>query len=323
MNLSVIVVNWNSTGYMRECIESILQFTRSITFEIIVVDNASPVQDFDGLTEHYPVVKIIKSPRNVGFAKANNLGFSQSSGDCVLFVNPDTKLVGPAINVMLERLQSLPDAGVMGCKLLNTDHSLQTSCIQKFPTILNQLIDIEYLRSRWPNSGLWGIGALFAKNRLPMPVEAISGACMMLTRKVFEKVGLFSEDYFMYAEDLDLCYKVARAGFTNYYVGEVEVIHHGGRSSKQRRADQWATIMKFQAVQHFCAKTRGRVYGFVYRAAMGCSACGRLLLIGLVFPFASVRWDTQALSVASAKWNAVLRWALGLEKAALKAAESC
>jgi hypothetical protein len=139
---------------------------------------------------------------------------------------------------------------------------------------------------------------------------------MMLKREVFERAGRFSEDYFMYAEDLDLCYKVARAGFTNYYVGEAAMIHHGGGSSQQRRADQWATIMKFRAVQHFCVKTRGRVYGFGYRVAMGCSAVGRLLLIAAAFPFAKAWRHTHALSAASAKWNAVLRWALGLEKAA-------
>ena len=78
-------------------------------------------------------------------------------------MNPDTKLVGPAINIMLERLKSLPEAGVVGCKLLNTDLSTQTSCIQKFPTIFNQLLDVEYLRSRWPSSGLWGIAPLFER----------------------------------------------------------------------------------------------------------------------------------------------------------------
>jgi len=322
MNLSIIIVNWNSTDYLRECIASIQEFTGGISFEIIVVDNASPVQDLDGLAERFPDVSVIKSLRNLGFAKANNLGFRRSAGDCVLFLNPDTRLVGPAIKVMLERLKALPDAGVLGCKLLNTDLSTQTSCIQRFPTILNQLLDIEYLQSRWPNSRLWGIGPLFSNNPAAAPVEVISGACMMLQRGVFEKAGMFSEDYFLYAEDLDLCYKVARAGFTNYYAGDAAMIHHGGKSSGQRKAGQWATVMKFHAVQRFCAKTRGRAYGFGYRAAMGCSATGRLLLIALAFPFAGIRRDTGALSRAAAKWSAVLRWALGLEKTALEAAGS-
>jgi len=304
-------------------VASIYEFTHGISFEIIVVDNASPVPDVDGLAEDFPAVHIIKSPRNLGFAKANNLGFSHSSGDCILFLNPDTRLVGPAINILLERLESLPKAGVIGCRLLNTDLSLQTSCIQTFPTIFNQLVDIEYLRMHFPNSRLWGIGPLFSNNPEAAPVEVISGACMLLKREVFEKAGMFSEDYFMYAEDLDLCYKVARAGFTNYYAGDASMIHHGGKSSHQRKADQWATIMKFRAVQHFCEKTRGRVYGLGYRVAMGCSAIGRLLLIAVIFPFASIWRDTRGLSAASAKWNAVLRWALGLEKTALQAAGNC
>jgi GT2 family glycosyltransferase len=322
MDLSIILVNWNSTGYLRECIASIYGFTSNISFEIIVVDNASPVQDVDALAEHFPSVNIIKSSQNLGFAKANNLGFKYSSGDCILFLNPDTKLVAPAINRMLERLKSLPTAGIVGCKLLNTDYSLQTSCIQRFPTILTQLLDIEYLQTLWPQSHLWGMAPLFSKNTSPTPVEVISGACMLLKREVFERAGMFSEDYFMYAEDLDLCFKVGRAGFRNYYVGDVVMIHHGSKSS-QHKADQWATTMKFKAVQHFCEKRHGRLYGLIYRSAMGCSAIGRLLLITLAFPFAGARIEKRSLQVASAKWNAVLKWAVGLDKTGLEAAESC
>ena len=321
--LSIIFVNWNSTDYLRECIASIYEYTRNISFEIIIVDNASAVQDFDHLAEYLPVVTIIKSSRNLGFAKANNLGFKHSSGNCVLFLNPDTKLIAPAIDVMLDRLEKLPNVGIVGCKLLNSDFSLQTSCIQRFPTILNQLLDIEYLRLRSPNSRLWGIGPLFSNNASPTPVEVISGACMMLKRQVFEKVGMFGEDYFMYAEDLDLCYKVARAGLSNYYIGEASMIHHGGKSSGKRKVDQWATMMKFTAVQHFCVKTRGRAYGFMYKVVMGCSALGRLLLIALVSAIPGIWWDKGDLVAVSSKWKAVLKWALGLDKAVLEATGIC
>ena len=104
----------------------------------------------------------------------------------------------------------------MGCKLLNTDLSVQLSSIQKFPTILNQVVDAEYLRLRWPQCPLWGIAPLFAENVKLLKVDVIPGACMLLRRKVFEQVGMFSEDYFMYAEDLDLNFKLKAAGFTNY-----------------------------------------------------------------------------------------------------------
>src|SRR5579872_7241306 len=215
MELSIICVNWNSVDYLRECIASVYEFTRDISFEIIVVDNASSQEGVDALKEKFPEVTLIKSAKNLGFAGANNLGFRRSSGAYVLLLNPDTKLISPAINVMLEHMKSLTDAGIVGCKLLNTDLSVQLTAIQKFPTILNQVFDLEYLQLRWPRCPLWEIAPLFSTSVKVIKVEVISGACMLLRRQVFQQVGMFSEEYFMYAEDIDLNYKVKSAGFTN------------------------------------------------------------------------------------------------------------
>src|ERR1700730_8165906 len=212
MEISIIFVNWNSLNYLRECIASIYEHTHGIAFEIIVVDNASPEGGVDALKEEFPDLVLIKSGENLGFAGANNLGFKQSKGKCVLFLNPDTRLLNPAINIMLQALHSLPGAGIVGCKLLNGDLPVQTSSIMKFPGILNQVLQSEVLRLRWPSFPLWNIGPLFSSNPEPVKVEAITGACMMMRRDVFEKVGMFSEEYFMYAEDVDLCWKITRAG---------------------------------------------------------------------------------------------------------------
>src|SRR5580693_6896749 len=138
MDLSIICVNWNSVDYLRECASSIYEYTKGLTFEIIIVDNASPERNVDTLQGEFPQIKIIKSERNLGFAGANNLGFRESTGTYVLFLNPDTRLIEPSIDVLFEAIQSLPDPGIVGCKLLNSDLSVQTSSIQKFPTILNQ-----------------------------------------------------------------------------------------------------------------------------------------------------------------------------------------
>ncbi len=309
MDVSIICVNWNSLDYLRECIASIYQFTHGIQFEVIVVDNASPEGGVETLNQQFPEVRIIKSDRNLGFAGANNLGFKASSGEYVLLLNPDTRLHNPAINLLLEAARSLPDAGIVGGKLLNADLSVQTAAVQKFPTILNQLANIEALRVRWPGCFLWDISPLYSDQSEPIRVDVIPGACMMLRRQVFERAGMLTEDYFMYGEDIDLNYKVNRGGLASYYVGAAEIVHHGGRSSSRQKVSQWSTIMKYRAMVRFYRMSHGWLYSALYQAAMGASAALRLVLLALAFPFS----DREIVRSASSKWSTVLKWSVGLE----------
>ena len=168
MDISIIYVNWKSEAYIKESIDSVYEHTRGLQFEIIVVDNASPSGNVDMLKEHFPQITLIKSEKNLGFAGANNLGFQNSSGEIILFLNPDTKLMNPAIDAMAHHLRNLPDGGIMGCKLFNADLSVQTSCIQTFPTILNQILDANVLRDRWPHNRLWGMALSIPKVRSPL-----------------------------------------------------------------------------------------------------------------------------------------------------------
>jgi len=315
MQLSIIYVNWNSLDYLRESIASVYEHTHSFPFEIIVVDNASPERGVDSLKDSFPGLVIVHSDKNLGFAGANNLGFRHSVGEHVLFLNPDTKLIAPSIDLLLARLRVLPDAGIVGCKLLNTDLSVQLSSIQTYPTILNQAMDAEYLRLRWPECPLWKIAPLFSENITLIKVDVIPGACMLLRRTLFEQVGLFSEDYFMYAEDLDLNYKVKAEGFANYYVGETAIIHHGGKSSSRQKVSHWATIMKYRAMVQLFRKMRGRVYAFAYRVAMGVVAIGRLVLLVLLMPFGNILGDRESLKFSLEKWKTVLKWAVGWQNA--------
>lgn len=318
MELSIIFVNWNSLAFLRDCLASVYEHLKNVSFEVIVVDNASPEGGVDSLKREFPDIAIIESRVNLGFAGANNIGFRHAKGNYLLFLNPDTKLTGPAIQIMLDRLKALPDAGIVGCKLLNTDLSIQTSCIQTFPTILNQLFDVEYLQLRWPGVSLWNIAPLFSNDSRPREVEVISGACMLVRREVFERAGMFSEDYFMYAEDIDLCSKVKRLGFRNYYVGQAELVHHGGKSSGQAKVNQWSTIMKLNAVQKFCAKTHGHFYGLTYRFVMGCAALGRLLILFLARILQIPDSKKVAIQRAESKWTAVLKWSFGFTSAQMR-----
>lgn len=306
VDVSVIIVNWHSRELLRACLESMRRSVVRASVEVVVIDAAS----FDGcgemLAADYPHVRFIQSAGNDGFARSNNRAAERAQGRHLLFLNPDTELVGPAIETLLGSLVSLPRAGLVGAKLLNADGTVQTSCVQAIPTIPNQLLDSEYLRRLWPGSRLWGNAALSAPGMKPREVEAVSGACLMIARDLYERVGGFSEDYFMYAEDIDLAYKVQQAGYRIYYVPEAVVIHHGGQSSGQR-VNAFAAVMMPEAIARFLSKTRGRTYGAGYRAALGLAAIGRLAVLA---PSRYIR-SNASVSASVEKWRAVLQWSVG------------
>lgn len=155
-DLSIIIINWNSVGFLRKCLASVYANTKKTSFEVIVVDNASGDGCGDMVRAEFPEVHFVQSATNLGFAGANNLGVQYSSGKCLLFLNPDTELAGPAIDRMMEFLQSHAEAGIVGARLLNSDLSIQTSCIQNFPTVLNRVIDADLLRRLFPRLAFWG-----------------------------------------------------------------------------------------------------------------------------------------------------------------------
>jgi N-acetylglucosaminyl-diphospho-decaprenol L-rhamnosyltransferase len=312
MDLSIIIVNWNSKDYLKKCIESIFTCTSGINYEIVVIDGGS----FDGCEEmlrlHFPQVRFIQHEKNLGFAGANNVAFNDSSGRIILFLNPDTEIEGPAVNTLYHQLNSLPNAGIVGAKLLNPDRSVQTSCVQSFPTILNQLLNSEFLRALFPRSTLWGTASLFGVTDRPAEVDVLSGACIMLRRMLFEQVGHFSEDYFMYAEDVDLCYKSRQAGYINYYIPGAVVVHFGGGSSEKGPSD-FSVVMMRESIWRFMKKTRGNIYGMAYRASTLISAIGRLLLLMVLLPLQPVRKNGTSWNASLKKWKAILTWSLGLK----------
>jgi N-acetylglucosaminyl-diphospho-decaprenol L-rhamnosyltransferase len=309
-DLSIIIVNWNSKDYLRKCIASILANTHGIELEIIVIDSAS----FDGcgemLQEYYPQVCFIQSDKNLGFAKANNKAYQVSKGQSLLFLNPDTELVNCGINRLYNKLHSLPHAGIVGAKLLNSDRTTQTSCIQSFPNIMNQVFDAEVLRKCFPRWGLWGMAPLFDQGNTPVEVEAVSGACLMIIKSVFEKVGMFCEDFFMYSEDIDLSYMVGQAGYKTYYVPDAVVIHHGGASSSKRSINTFSDVMLLESQWHFFRKTRPAWYCHLYCMAMFSVSLLRITLLAFIWPVFKMRGIGPLAEVALKKWTARLRWTL-------------
>lgn len=312
MDLSIIIINWNSAAFVRNCLETVYGGTTGLEFEIIVVDNASFDRCGDIIRNEFPAVKFIQSSTNLGFARANNLGVHEAQGRNILFLNPDTEVIGDALCRMSRFLDESSNAAIAGCKLLNTDLSLQISCVQAFPSILNQAFDAEYLRRAFPRVYLWGTRALLADGE-PAVVEVIAGACLMIRSEVFKEVGHFSSNYFMYAEDADLCFKVKQAGYRNYYLSDAVVVHHGGRSSDMKSENNFSSIMMRESILEFMRIRRGPVYAAAYQASTVVSAMARVLLLMTAFPFALGEDRRTFFRRALVKWIRVLRWGLGME----------
>lgn len=313
MDLSIIIVNWNSTEFLRKCLTSVYLNMEGMSFEVIVIDNAS----FDGcekmIMEEFPQVRFIQSEENVGFARGNNLASEHASGEILLFLNPDTEIVGSALQSMVACLESLPDAGIIGPKLLNTDLSVQTSCIQPFPSILNLTLDSAYMRSKFPKWSLWGNQALYEENGQPMVVEWISGACLMIRKCLFENVKRFTSEYFMYGEDMDLCYKVKKTGWKNYYLGTAQVVHHGGQSTSSWSDKQRASVVMRESILSFIRIHRGEIHAHIFRSTIALNAICRLSLLAVALAIPRTPEQRFAIFLAYSKWFRVFRWAIGME----------
>lgn len=311
LELSIIIVNWNSADYLIDCVWSIREQTKSIRYEIIVVENGSFDDCKEKLSKKYPDVIFVQSKTNLGFGAANNMGASLARSRVLLFLNPDTKVLDRAIERLYYKFIGLPNVGVAGCRLLNTDGSLQRSCVQPLPTIINQVLDAAFLQRIFPRLGLWFSAATFDGRTGPFEVEALSGACMMVHRGVFDRIGGFSSEYFMYAEDLDLCFKARQAGFKNYYVPEITIVHHGGGSFR-KMASSYSVVTMRESVYHFLCKSRGRLYANSYKGALAGAAVIRLLLLMTFLPFYVLSGNKKAWFGSFQKWLSILYWGLKL-----------
>jgi hypothetical protein len=316
IELSIIIVNWNCLDFTVQCLDSIAATTRGVEYEVIVIDNASMDAPCRIIAERFPWVKLILSDENLGFGRANNLGVSRSAGRYLLFLNPDTVVVGDALLRMLTEAQARPRAGAVGCKLLNADGTIQTSRVLGFPTIANQLLSFAWLQRKLPHLSLWGQKAFHSTSQDRVhEVEVVPGAALLVSRPIFEQVGRFSPEYFMYAEEVDLCFAIRRAAWANLHVRDAEIVHFGGQSTKQCE-DGFSAVTMRESVYRFFRRNHGRAYAIVYRVSILLSAMCRIALLICLLPFTAVpgaRLKYESLAMAFRKWQRIARWALGFE----------
>lgn len=304
-DLSIIIVNWNTRELLAGCLESVngkrstvignrssqdrSPFTvyRLPLTEAIVVDNASTDGSAAMVRERFPSVQVIENGANVGFARANNQGICHSRGRYVVLLNSDTVVHPGALEMLVAFMDAHPQAGACGPRLLNGDGSLQPSVHPMLTPGREfwRLLFLERLRpaatypmQRWDTAP-------------PRPVEVIKGACLLLRRAALDQVGLLDDQYFMYTEEVDLCYRLAQAGWGLWYVPEAVVTHFGEASSKLVREEMYLQL--YRSKVQFYRKFGGRPRVARYKALVALAYLPRAAAAG-VASLARPAWRPQA-----------------------------
>lgn len=269
--LSIIIVSYNVRDFLWQALNSIEKAASGLSSEVIVVDNAS----YDGsvalVKKHFPRVKVIENKTNVGFARANNQALRICKGKFICLVNPDTLVQEDTFSTILKFFQEQPDAGMVGCKVLNPNGTLQLACRRSYPTPWIAFTRISGLSRLFPKSRFFGrYNLTYLHPEQVAEVEAISGSFMIVRRRVVDEVGLLDESFFLYGEDLDWCYRIREADWKIYYLPTTQIIHFKGESSRRSEFDQLRLFYKAMRLfvrKHF-GKGRALVPSFFLQTAI-------------------------------------------------------
>jgi GT2 family glycosyltransferase len=280
MGLSIIVVNWNTKDMLADCLQSVYTTADGLDLEVYVVDNASTDGSPAMMRKQFPQAQRIENRENVGFARANNQAIQLSRGHYVLLLNSDTRVSPGALDTMVQFMEGHRRAGGCGPRLLNADGSLQPSC-HPMLTPESEFWRLIFLDRLWPR-------ATYVQERwdweTPRPVEVIKGACFLLRRAALDQVGLLDDRYFMYTEEMDLCYRLLKAGWQLWWVPQAVVKHYGEASSKQMAEAMYVQL--YRSKVQFYRKFGGRHQADRFKRLMRAAYLPRLAVTALGAPFA-------------------------------------
>jgi len=261
-DVSVIIVSWNTQDILRNCLRSIYEQSGDSSLEVIVIDNASTDGSAEMVKKDFQRVILIENSENRGFAAANNQGIAIATGRYVLLLNSDTIVLNNAIDKTLSFADAHPESTVVGCRVLNTDRTLQPTCFM-FPSILNMLLSTTYLYKLFSKSKFFGRERMTWWNRNDIrEVDVVTGCFMLVRREAIEQVGLMDEQFFMYGEETDWCYRFKQAGYKVMFTPCAEIIHLGGQSTQKK-----ATAMVVQLRKSILQFMKKHHNPFIYRIA--------------------------------------------------------
>lgn len=231
MNVSIIIVNYNSFNHLSNCINSIKNFVLDVTYEIIVIDNASTEGDIFELLKNQENVKLIQNGSNMGFSKANNIGIEIAVGEYILFLNNDTVFIENSLKTLLTYLKMQDKKVLVGCRLLNHDKTHQSSVVDK-DTLSNSFGENFFLYHIFKSKR--SLNKYFYSDfepKEPTEVSVVKGAFIFCSKKIVDELGGFDDRFFFYAEETDFCFRAANAGYKVIYFPGTEIIHLGGATT--------------------------------------------------------------------------------------------
>ena len=280
---SIIIVNWNTREMLRECLASVFAgLDARCPAEVIVIDNASEDGSPGMVAADFPQARLIRNAENRGFAAANNQGFAVAQGRHVLLLNSDTIVHGEVLARSVDWLDAHPDVAAMGCRVLNTDGTVQRTC-SMYPSLLNQVLLTSGLwKLRWPR--FLGRGQIGHWNRdSEREVEVISGCYMLVRRRVIDEVGPLDEDFFFFGEETDWCRRMRDAGWRLMFAPVGEITHHGGGSVK--KLNDRRDVMLSAAIIRLHRKHGGRPAAMAAFAIIAAFNGSRAVFWSLCSPF--------------------------------------
>lgn len=278
MHLSIIIVNWNTRDLLAQCLDSVYGTAHDGELDVIVVDNASTDGSVEMLKHRFPRVRLIVNGENVGFARANNQALDRCRGCYILLLNSDTLVLPGSLDQMTQFMDEHPGAGVVGVRLLNPDGTFQAS-YTPFPTLGREMLILSGL-GRWlvrPTFPSYG----FQTEKGAQKIEGyMEGACLMARREAVDQVGGLDERVFMYAEDVDWCYRFHQAGWGVWYLPQAPIVHYGGRSSAKRRGRMEAELYRSRV--YFFHKHYGKAAASRLKTLIYGMTIGKMLVHGLI-----------------------------------------
>lgn len=273
--LSIITVSWNVSSLLYDCLKSVAAASNLLALEMIVVDSNSSDGTPDMVAREFPWVRLICCDENVGFPRGNNMGIAVARGIFILLLNPDTIVVSDAFNKMISYLKANPGVGVVGPKLLNPDHTVQSSR-RRFPTFWTALFESTWLQPFAPQKILAHYYALDLHDDKTAVVDWVMGAALMTRREIIDQVGGLDEAYFMYSEELDWCRRIKEAGWEVVYLPSAQIVHHLGKSSDQAVTHRHINFN--QAKLRYFRKYHGAGAAFALRVLLLLTYMQQLLL---------------------------------------------